>query len=526
MMVKTCPRCGTTYEDGGRFCRKDGATLRSTQTAELAPGSLVDGRYEIVRRLGGGGMGVVYLVEDIRLRRPSALKILRAGSRSIDVESAARFYREATNVSQINHPHVVAVYNFDETDEGLIYLATEYVEGESLDSRLDAVSLLSPRPTARIVWQIANGLEAAHRLRIAHRDLKPGNVMLTDYGQWKDFVKVVDFGIAKAFGTTAGSALTTEGMWVGTPAYMSPEQWRSAEVDHRSDVYSLGLMTVRMLAGGLPPDRGPGGESADKLLSELPPNDWPEGLINVLGRCLAPDVDERFQSASEFSSSLVRAVEAWIPPDPTSREPWDARVSLTTPDGPREDNSAEAEPTLGPRRTWRVASVAVGTLIIVAFAYWGIPWSSPPARDIEDPPADAAVEATEPEEPVTGTASVPDPIPSEPQPASDGAPPPLPEAVASVDLPLQRLRSLIDLSNPDVDSMRAATRLAEDLLSQPLSEPERLEIGYRLAEANLFLGNRAEGCVALGQILAAAEASETYSRAVQALLDANCEPDG
>ncbi|MGD2068763.1 MAG: protein kinase [Gemmatimonadota bacterium] len=532
MTARTCPLCGATYEGDGRFCPKDGAALRPSTTTGLSNGALVHGRYEIRRELGRGGMGVVYLAEDIRLHRLCALKVLGTGAVPSDAEAMARFYREATNASRISHPHVVAIYNFDETGDGLLYLATEYVEGQSLADRLDEVSLLSPRPTARIVWQIANALDAAHGLKIVHRDLKPGNIMLTRYRQWDDFVKVVDFGIAKAFGTQTGSTITTTGQWVGTPAYMSPEQWVGGSVDHRSDIYSLGLMAVRMLAGGLPPDRGTHG-SADLILAALPPNDWPDEVKNVLRRCLSVEPDARFQSATAFSSSLVRAVAAWVPAEPGVREPWEARIELPPtsggPPGPAIDPAAHGAAR---RRALSSPLTSVSILLaviagIVGLAYFG--WfnpsdSDPSTADLEEPApptGTAAAEGAVPRDTARGD-TTPDAASSvvpagEPDTAATDRPKAL-EPAAS----LERLRALVDLSAPDPDSIRAAVALARRLRAGPLPEEDRLEVSYRLAEATLYLGDQVEGCRILGEIAPEAEASAVFSRAVRALLESSC----
>ena len=245
---KFCPTCSVEYPDTERFCPKDGTALRvaGSMTTDLV-GSVIGERYHVLKLLGAGGMGRVYLAEHLKMGRRSALKVLHPAFVK-DAEALGRFNREAANASRINHPNVAAIYDFGETDDGLAYLAMEYIEGEALTEVLKKSGAFTPWRACDITRQTAEGLHAAHTLGIVHRDLKPDNIMLTTDSEGVERVKVVDFGIAKASGEIS-QKVTRTGMIVGTPEYMSPEQLGEEQIDGRSDLYSLALVTFNMLTG-------------------------------------------------------------------------------------------------------------------------------------------------------------------------------------------------------------------------------------------------------------------------------------
>src|SRR6266852_1825683 len=250
--MKTCPTCSTEWPDETKFCPKDGSTLRSAGGAASLIGSIIGGNYNILKKLGEGGMGAVYLGEHVKMSRKSAIKVMTQ-SMANDPDAIARFNREATNAARINHPNVCAIYDFGETQDGLIYLAMEFIEGEPLTDVIEREGALPLARAAAIFLQTADALQAAHDLGIVHRDLKPDNIMVSRRKSGGDMVKVVDFGIAKAVGgDQAGQKVTKTGLVVGTPEFMSPEQLSGDAVDGRSDLYSLGLVLYRMLTGKVP----------------------------------------------------------------------------------------------------------------------------------------------------------------------------------------------------------------------------------------------------------------------------------
>ena len=248
---KLCPTCSAEYPATERFCPKDGTALRAL-TSELTDlvGSVIAERYHVLSKLGEGGMGQVYLAEHVKMGRRSAVKVMHPGMVH-DTAAIGRFNREAANASRIDHPNVAGIYDFGETADGLVYLAMQYVEGETLTQVAQAGVALPPARAAEITRQAAEGLHAAHAMGIVHRDLKPDNIMVSRDADGLDCVKVVDFGIAKAAGSD-GQKVTRTGIVVGTPEYMSPEQLSGEEVDGRSDQYSLALVAFNLLAGDLP----------------------------------------------------------------------------------------------------------------------------------------------------------------------------------------------------------------------------------------------------------------------------------
>ena len=274
------------------------------------PGTVIAGRYELVRLLGEGGMGAVYQARQLSMERMVALKLIHAHIASRP-EVAARFHREMQACSRIEHPSTIQVFDYGEAEGGRLFLAMEYLEGRSLAAILKADGPLPPERALHVARQIARALGAAHHEGIAHRDLKPDNVMLLDrYGE-RDVVKVLDFGIARFFDGDAGGQMTQEGALLGTPAYMSPEQALGRAVDHRTDLYSLGVMLYELTVGRLPfqADSLAGylvahASEAPPLPSLLAPGRVPAPLEALILRLLAKAPDERPASAEALLAEL------------------------------------------------------------------------------------------------------------------------------------------------------------------------------------------------------------------------------
>ncbi len=280
-------------------------TLR-VPAAEIQPGQTIAGKYRIVGKLGRGGMGVVYEAEDLRLERTVALKFLPAGL-TADPEARERFIHEARTASSLDHPNICTIHDVDETEDGGLYIAMACYPGEPLKDRI-ARGSLSPADAVRIAAEVAEGLAKAHEHGIVHRDIKPGNIMVTTDGR----AKILDFGLAKLAGE---ARLTRPGTTVGTVAYMSPEQARGDEVDARTDLWSLGVILYEMAAGSLPFGRD--SERAilhaivheePRTVKELRPG-FPAGIAGVIRKALAKDPDRRYASAREMASDL-RQLEA------------------------------------------------------------------------------------------------------------------------------------------------------------------------------------------------------------------------
>ena len=311
--MKICPVCSTEYPDDVKFCPNDGQTLRSAGPASDLVGQVIADRYHVIKKLGEGGMGQVYLAEHVKMGRRSAIKVMNP-SMVHDPDAVARFNREASNASRITHPNVCAIYDFGETPDGIIYLAMEFIEGEPLTDLLEREGALSVPRAVHIFLQVAEALQAAHDLGIVHRDLKPDNIMLARRKDGADVVKVVDFGIAKAVGgDQAGQKVTKTGLVVGTPEFMSPEQLSGDKLDGRSDLYSLALVLYRMLTGKLPFEATTVQETMIKRLTDEPlklsearPDlSFPPGLQPVLDTALARTPAERYQTIAKFAADVA-----------------------------------------------------------------------------------------------------------------------------------------------------------------------------------------------------------------------------
>lgn len=313
--MRICPHCRTQYGPDVRICPNDGAPLDDGGDSEDALlGKVLADRYRILRRLGEGGMGRVYLGEHVRMGRMSAVKVM-SPSLAPTQDAIARFNREAANASRISHPNVAAIYDFGETADGTLYLAMEYIEGEDLGKLLKHEGVLARPRVAALARQIADALNAAHTLGIIHRDLKPDNILIGHDADGQDCVKVVDFGIAKA-ARGSGQTVTTAGVSLGTPEYMSPEQIAGGDVDHRSDIYSFGLVVFAMLTGKSPYPELTSKESLvqrltsrPRPLSEIMPLvSWPPRLQTALDRALSPEPHDRYAKVTDFALDVSAAL--------------------------------------------------------------------------------------------------------------------------------------------------------------------------------------------------------------------------
>jgi serine/threonine-protein kinase len=304
--MKICPHCSAAYSNPSVFCPKDRARLVEIDDTDSDPliGSAMAGRYIIKKKLGQGGMGAVYEAVHNRMDRPCAIKVMATGQENNE-SLTERFKREAKLASQINNPHAVTIHDFGETENGMLYLVMELIEGQSLRQTLHSESRLEVSRVSNIVRQMAEALSAAHDRGIIHRDLKPDNIMLTRMGDQPDYVKILDFGIAKAINEENIEKLTRTGFPIGTPLYMSCEQLQGRQVDQRSDVYSFALIAYEMLSGKLPLKI----DSLPAVISQRL-NDDPIPL-----RAFLPSI----------SPSLEQAVLSGLEADP-SRRPQTARA--------------------------------------------------------------------------------------------------------------------------------------------------------------------------------------------------------
>ena len=273
----------------------------------LEIGDRIDGKYEIVRLLGEGGMGAVYEGLNTRIHRRVAIKVLHASVASND-EAMKRFEREAQAAGRIGSEHIVEVLDLGDLPGGERYMVMEFLEGEPLSARI-ARGRMAPREIAPLIANMLAGIEAAHRAGIIHRDLKPDNVFLLSRG---DFVKIVDFGISKFNAMGSEFSMTRTGAVMGTPYYMAPEQAKGGkDVDHRVDVYAAGVILYQAVVGAVPFDAGTFNELLFKIVLETPPSiskvipDIDPAFVAIVERAMARDLSERYASAAELQAALT-----------------------------------------------------------------------------------------------------------------------------------------------------------------------------------------------------------------------------
>ncbi len=301
------------------------------------------GSYRLVRLIGAGATGRVFEVQHQTIGRRAAMKIL-APEHAARPGAIKRLFAEARAVNQINHPHIVQITDLVEAEgpTGVNAIVMELLEGKSLSQLMQAEGVMRPRQFLGILVQVADGLAAAHAARFIHRDLKPENIFLTPRSGQDDYVKLLDFGLAKSLTESMSptpvnvrSHATAEGVFVGTPAYASPEQVSGKPLDHRTDIYALGIIIYELLTGHLPFDARNFGEYVVKHLTQEPPVPPPHILRVPLGRavfavarrCLAKDPKARFGSAEELKDVFERLqngeeipdldVDAGLPPPPS-----------------------------------------------------------------------------------------------------------------------------------------------------------------------------------------------------------------
>jgi eukaryotic-like serine/threonine-protein kinase len=321
--VVTCPSCGHRADpDSGplNFCPECGADLRALEGS--GPGALLEkviaDRYRLLALIGEGGMGAVYKAEHIRMGKALALKILRPDFAK-EEGAVERFSAEARIVSRLSHPHTIAVFDFGEIEDGSgFYLAMEYVPGKDLAAVLRDGGRLPEARVARIGAQILGSLAEAHDAGIVHRDIKPGNVMLMPTRSGEDFVKVLDFGIAKLRdeGPAAGATSSTgAAAIVGTPNYLAPEQARGDPIDGRSDLYAVGCLLYE-LAAGRPPFQAPTPVAVVSAHLRDPPPPLAEQapgiskrFAEIVHHALAKKPAERPSSADEMGDALLALAE-------------------------------------------------------------------------------------------------------------------------------------------------------------------------------------------------------------------------
>jgi len=345
--MKVCPACRTDYGGGEVFCPVDATRLVTTSQMTASPldpddplvGTVLAGKYVIERRIGEGGMGLVYEGVHRDIDKRVAIKVLR-DDLSRRPEVVARFRQEAKSASRIGHENIVDISDFGETTRGSSYFVMEFLEGEDLANVLGREGSIAPDRACHIVLQCCRALSATHEKGIVHRDIKPENIFLTTRDGQSDFVKIVDFGIAKMSDIETdgapGRKLTKTGMIFGTPEYMSPEQAAGKDLDHRVDVYALGIILYECVSGRVPYEGDTFmGVLTQHLFGELPsvrelnPNvELSAELELVIRKALAKDPNERYFDTAELAEAIEAALEGRLSPA-TAAGPWEVTGPTT-----------------------------------------------------------------------------------------------------------------------------------------------------------------------------------------------------
>jgi len=338
MNERRCPKCGSVYTDTARFCPKDGTMLVEVQAKPPSSGSgtavrqppnsgkglgldrastlsnqMLDARYQVLKKLGEGGMSYVYLAKEISSDETVAIKVLSPRLAS-DKSSVERLRREAGLAMRLDHPNVCRILRLGESEDGLIYLVVmPFLKGELLSDREVKGGPMNLAAGIEVLRQVCAGLHHAHELQIIHRDLKPENVMLVpdDDDDGTDHAVVMDFGLAKERRADPAIAkLTATGIILGTPEFMSPEQIRGKPLDARSDIYALGIVAFEMFTGKLPFQ---GRNAQEMMIARLRGQptpirqlrtDTPPAVEKALTKALQTNPDDRYTTAVEFAEAL------------------------------------------------------------------------------------------------------------------------------------------------------------------------------------------------------------------------------
>ena len=311
--MKYCPLCGKNYGDETEFCDVDGAILRISGKKDPYLGNVIKGRYQVLSKLGEGGMGTVYLAEQVSVGRKVAIKFL-LGNYASDDAFISRFRREARLAASLNHRNIVILYDFDQANDGTLFIVMEYLSGQKLSDLIRRDGPLEISRATRLGLQIADGLDAAHRAGVIHRDIKPDNIMVAGADASEE-IKLMDFGIARLRDPGNASQITRAGLIVGTPAYMAPEQVDGGEVSDKTDTYALGVVLYEMLSGSVPFTAATPGAVLIKQMQEMPiplrklRRELPAAVERAVMQALEKEPQKRQNNMAEVVQQLRKAEE-------------------------------------------------------------------------------------------------------------------------------------------------------------------------------------------------------------------------
>lgn len=464
-MEKFCPSCSRAYEDSVlTHCELDGERLIVMQTEVDLVGQELDGKYVVLRKLGEGGMGTVYVAEQRSMGREVAVKILRPRF-SQNRQAIKYFLREARAASRLTHPNTITVYDSGQTPQGLLYQVMERLNGRPLNELIEQEGGLAVPRAIAILSQICDSLSEAHQAGITHRDLKPENIFIEPTAGNPEFVKVLDFGIAK-IAEDSGTNATATGMICGTPSYMSPEQTMGRALDGRSDIYALGVLLYEIVVG----ERPFSGQSPMEIMLQHinePPPALPEGvggpyaarLSAMLQRMMAKAVGDRPADCQMLKAELATVLQP-VANEPAAQPtamslqaelpgaPLAGRATNATPatrDGseftglsPAVDSSSITGIEIKPSRWAGRAAVAAALVLLVGGVAY-IAWPTGPSGSAAAPPIGGLAAATRPmaaatkpqlEAAVAGNRQKPtQPAAGAPSQIADGLAGPAPEVV-------------------------------------------------------------------------------------------------
>ncbi|MBN1606617.1 MAG: serine/threonine protein kinase [Polyangiaceae bacterium] len=365
-------------------------------------GCVIDGRYHVEEAIGEGGMGVVYRCRHIVIDKKVAIKVLRSDL-AREQEATTRFLNEARAASAIGNPHIIDISDFGRLPDGATYFVMEYLEGEPLSALMDRGEEVPEIRIIHIARQLAEGLAAAHQAGIVHRDLKPDNIFLVSRGTQPDFVKILDFGIAKV--SSDAGKITRAGAVFGTPAYMSPEQALGVPLDRRGDIYSLGVMLYELATGQVPFD----GDHFMSILSQhihkppppfgqldTPPEHVSPGLEAVILKCLSKERDQRYASMLDLVADLDALAGGSAPvavPELSVRSGRQETASDSFAMGRHRSGSAPTLTVHAAHSRW--LTIAAVTVAVAAVTLALVTISTPMSRRAAQPDQPAA-NATQP----------------------------------------------------------------------------------------------------------------------------------